>query len=205
MAIESLQLVLDALDYSGAEGLVRTDQPNEPGMPAGRMHVWEEAQEKFGLDAAYFLGSIPVVYFKGLSAASDEDLANLHRQLWNHNRVPLLVAVLPEEVRVYNCFAPPDPARGAGAATPTLLQTVRLAADVLELASRLEPFRRQEVEAGRLVRDSTHRFARDQRVDQRLVHNLKVVRRRLMDATLDPEVINSLLGRSYLLTCPVIR
>ena len=191
-----LRSVLEALEYVESDSLV-TRETEE--VPASRSYIWQEIQAKFGVDAAYFHGAVPVVYFKGLAAGadSDEDLAELHRQLWNHNRVPLFIAVLPQEVRVYNCFAPPDASRDRSHAPfSALLLSVHLAADILELRRTLDPFRRAEVESGRLARVHAGRFRRDQRVDQRLLFNLGQLRRRFLDQGLQPHVVNSLVGRS---------
>ena len=95
----------DALEYLDDKGLVTVDSPD---VRDERAYVWQELRDKLEIDAAYFHGNIPVVYFKELQTVNDDYLWDLHRSLWNHNRAPLLIAVLPQEVRVYNCFAPPQ-------------------------------------------------------------------------------------------------
>lgn len=101
----ALTNVFDALEFLDDKGLVTADTPD---VGNGRAYVWHEVREKLEIDAAYFHGNVPVVYFKELQTADDNYLRDLHRNLWNHNRAPLLIAVLPQEVRVYNCFAPPQ-------------------------------------------------------------------------------------------------
>jgi hypothetical protein len=187
-----LAVVLDALEYSDAEGLVTSDTPD---VSAGRDYLWQDARAKLGLDAAYFLGNVPVVYFKEFQSADEDELARLHQWLWNHNRAPLLIAVLPQEVRVYNCFTPPQPA-GSTVKHPGLLQAVTLVADVLELRQELDQYRRREVASGGFVRGQEKQFRRDQRVDRRLLENLAHVRRLLIKDGLDKAVANNLLGRS---------
>ena len=65
---------------------------------------------------------------------------------------PLLIAVLPQEVRVYNCFAPP--VRDFGRLMPenrALLQAVQQVTDVLALRRELSEYRRREIISGRFA------------------------------------------------------
>ena len=96
--------VFDALEYQDDQGLVTVDTRD---VGDGRAYVWQEIRDNLELDADYFHGIVPVVYSKELLTVDNDYLLSLHRALWNHNRAPLLIAVLPQEVRVYNCFAPP--------------------------------------------------------------------------------------------------
>ncbi len=191
----ALAMVFDALEYQGDQGLVTVDSPSTGD---GRAYIWQEIREKFGMDAAFFHGNLPVVYFKELQSVDDEYLRRLHRSLWNHNRAPLLIAVLPQEVRVYNCFAPPQRSSDQlmlGNATP-LRQAIRQVTDVLSLRQELSEYGRREIVAGRFVRAQQGGFNREHRVDKRLLENLRQVRRRLINDGLSKSVANSLLGRS---------
>lgn len=193
MMTTEIQLVLDALEYSGSSGLVRVDSDD---VPRDRAYLWQEMREKFGVDAAYFLGGVPVVYFKGFASGNKEEIPALHRHLWNHNRAPLLIAVTPGEVQVYNCFAPPERNGESRSTNSSLLASVRLVVDILELRRNLQDFHRYEIEAGSLALTRSGAFTRKQRVDQRLLQNLQSVRQQLLDAGLDRRVVNSLIGRS---------
>ena len=187
--------VFEALEYLGDQGLVTVDTPD---VGDGRAYVWHEIRDKLEIDAAYFHGNVPVVYFKELQAVDDDYLRDLHRSLWNHNRAPLLIAILPQEVRVYNCFAPPQ--RDSGQLIPEngalLKQAVQQVTDVLALRQELSEYRRREIVSGRFVRAEHGGFSREQRVDNRLLDNLRRVRRRLIADGLSEPVANSLLGRS---------
>ena len=190
----ALENVFDALDFLDDQGLVTVDTPD---VGHGRAYVWQEISGKLQLDAAYFHGNVPVVYFKELQTTDDDYLWDLHRSLWNHNRAPLLIAVLPQEVRVYNCFAPP--VRDSGRLmpeNPALLQAVQQVTDVLTLRRELSEYRRREIVSGRFARAQQEEFNREQRVDNRLLDNLRHVRRRLLSDGLSKPVANSLLGRS---------
>ena len=191
----ALTNVLDALEFLDDKGLVTVDTPD---VGDGRAYVWQEVRDKLQMDAAYFHGNIPVVYFKELQTVNEDDLRDLHRSLWNHNRAPLLIAVLPQEVRVYNCFAPPQ--RDSGRLKPQnsalLKQAVQQVTNVLELRRELSQYRRREIVSGRFARNQQGEFNREQRVDSRLLQNLRRVRRHLIDDGISAPVTNSLLGRS---------
>ena len=139
----ALATVFDALEYQDDKGLVTVDTPD---VGNGRAYVWQEIRDKLQMDAAYFHGNVPVVYFKELQTVDDDYLWRLHRSLWNHNRVPLLIAVLPQEVRVYNCFAPP--LRDSGELMPEnpalLKRAVKQVTDVLALRGALSDYRRRK-------------------------------------------------------------
>ena len=191
----TLANILDALEFQDDQGLVTVDTPD---VGHGRAYVWHEIRDKLQMDAAYFHGNVPVVYFKELQTVDDDYLWDLHRSLWNHNRAPLLIAVLPQEVRVYNCFAPPlrDSGRLMRENPALLKKGVRQVTNVLALRRELSDYRRREIVSGRFVRTQQGEFNREQRVDSRLLENLRNVRRRLIDDGLSEPVANSLLGRS---------
>ncbi len=191
----ALTNVFDALEYLDDKGLVTVDSPD---IGDERAYVWQEIRDKLQIDAAYFHGNIPVVYFKELQTVNDDYLWDLHRSLWNHNRAPLLIAVLPQEVRVYNCFAPPqrDSGRLFAENGPLLKQAVQQVTNVLELRRELSEYGRREIVSGRFARSQQGEFNREQRVDNRLLENLRHVRRYLIDDGLSEPVTNSLLGRS---------
>ena len=191
----ALAHILDALEYVDDQGLVTTDTTD---VGHGRAYVWQEIRDKLQMDAAYFHGNVPVVYFKELKTADYDYLWDLHRSLWNHNRAPLLIAILPQEVRVYNCFAPPvrDSGRLMRENPALLKQAIQQVTDVLALRHDLSEYRRQEIISGRFARVQQGEFSREQRVDNRLLENLRHVRRRLISDGLSKPVANSLLGRS---------
>lgn len=177
------------LDYAGAD-LVTAGVAD---VPLSRAQLWDEVRSKFGVDAVYFKGNIPVVYFKRLGDEAPVTLARLHKQLWNYNRAPLLVAILPEEIRVLNCFAPPPMDQDPNA---VLLAAIRLAGDAAERRRRLEPYSRLRLESSLLELDKRDPFARSQRVDRYLLRNLEQVRVKLQSSGLSPHTVNSLIGRS---------
>lgn len=55
-----MEVALEALAYSSAEGLIRDGAAETP---SARSFVWRALQEKGGVDAAYFRGGVPLVAF----------------------------------------------------------------------------------------------------------------------------------------------
>ena len=70
--------------------------------------------EKFGIDAIFFVQTqtdepiAPIIYFKKLDKYDEKGIANLHKEIWNQGRIPLLFVILPGEAKIYNCFEPPQ-------------------------------------------------------------------------------------------------
>lgn len=59
------------------------------------------------LDAIYFSGEYPIIYFKKVNDINPCEIKSLHKKIWNQGRVPLLFLVTPDDVRIYNCFKEP--------------------------------------------------------------------------------------------------
>ena len=77
-----------------------------------------------------------------------------------------------------------------------LKQAVQQVTNVLELRRELSQYRRREIVSGRFARNQQGEFNREQRVDSRLLQNLRRVRRHLIEDGISEPVTNSLLGRS---------
>ena len=195
MAGAALEDVLEVLEYSGNSGLVTKDAVD---IEDERAYVLQEIHRKFELDAVFFHGNLPCVYFKEFQDIDDESLLRLHRSLWNHNRAPLLIAIFPQEVRVFNCFASPSrDSNSSSIENPILLKrVVKSVAGVLAIKSELSEYHRQEIESGGFVQAQQGRFNRKQRVDYRLLKNLRHVRGILLNGGLSESVATNLLGRS---------
>lgn len=184
------QTALTGLGLSDNPDCITSDSAN---LPPAREEPWRDVRRRFGIDALYFRDGIPILYVKELAAESDDELFNLHRRLWNYNLAPLLVAVLPDQVRVYDCFRSPRP----DGLQDALVERLDLIGDALritdEAAVASEPF----AELG-LAGTWLSRVSRGRRVDRKLLANLRTVRRRLIDATLDITSANRLIMRSLL-------
>ena len=106
-------------------------------------HLFFEAQRRIGdIDTLYFSGDVPIIYFKRLSDFDEDRIKELHRRIWNQNRVPLLYVVTPGELRIYDCFN--EPARPESQhkldAEGRLIKHFNMAAKILK---ELEEFSKQ--------------------------------------------------------------
>ena len=174
--------VINDLGYRQPGDLLEGDLADQ-NVEASRRQTWKEATQRLGINAAFFQGGVPLVYFRGLRLPSDEDVETaiglLHRQGWNHGRAPFLVVVLSDEVRVLdNRAAPFDDFTLLRATTIDALADFSFGSLMSGgLNSRLEGRRRITV------------------VDQ-LRSDLRTTRLTLEDLGLDPEASKDLLGRS---------
>ena len=195
MALTMLKDVLEELHFLDNSGLVMADTSD---VDESRNYVWQEIRGKLDLDAVFFHGNAPVVYFKEFQSVDNEELWGLHRSLWNYNRGPLLIAIFPNEVRVYNCFAQPTPPDENKLDEKALLkQAVWEATDTLKFRKEMSEYRRWHIELGKFGLDGdSSQFDREQRVDSRLLENLRDIRDSLIKNGLEVSVTNSLLGRS---------
>src|SRR6266849_4979874 len=151
----TLTSALDALDYSSSPNLILREDAKR-AISEELEVIWNEAKEKLEVDAVYFLGNAPVIYFKRFEALDPKVIADFHRNVWNQSQVPLIIVILPTDIRVYS-----------GYEAPTLGQRDRLAETTrLEIAfnpnvpispsylwERLKKFTRDAIEKGGLWRD----------------------------------------------------
>lgn len=160
-------------------------------------HLFEEAKRLIEhIDALYFSGDVPIAYFRLLSQYNREEIIELHRRIWNQNRVPLLYVVTPNELRIYNCFEEPvNPEEGEEFDTPErLIAQIDLASDILE---ELKGLSKDQIDSGAFWKSEKGQYFRsDRRVDYNLLKNLRTTRRKLLRRGLDPSTIHNLLGRS---------
>lgn len=164
--------------------------------PVQRYIFSETKRQIVDVDALYFSGDVPVIYFKLLSDFDEETVKVLHRRIWNQNRIPLLYVITPGELRIYNCFE--DPAEpGISHELDTeerLIKYFNLAARVFE---DFEEFSKPQIDSGAIWESTVgQHFRSDRRVDQRLLEELHTTRELLHRQELDYRHIHNLLGRS---------
>jgi hypothetical protein len=180
-----LEVALDTLGYASAEGLVRD---GAAWLPDARSFVWRELQQKGGIEAAYFRGGVPLVAF---AHADDRGgVARIHRRLWNLSRVPILVASTASDISAYSCYMVPTAELEIDRA---ILRTAEAAEDIPEV---LAEFSRFHVESGTVASSYGDHFRRSDRVDKRLLDNLRSLRSSL---PADPErrrALDGLIGRA---------
>ena len=89
------QILLEELGYAGSSRLVR-----------GRDIPWPNVRAIPNVDAAFLLDNTPVVYFSRFSELDPARIQQLHKSVWSQSKAPLLFAILPHEIRVYNGYEP---------------------------------------------------------------------------------------------------
>ncbi|MFL5586562.1 MAG: class I SAM-dependent DNA methyltransferase, partial [Ktedonobacteraceae bacterium] len=195
----TLTSALDELDYSSNLNLILREDSSRVISEELEV-IWNDAKEKLEVDAVYFLGNAPVIYFKRFEALDTKAIANFHCNVWNQSQVPLIIVILPTDIRVYSGYEAPTPNVIEGLGEPTRLEiafnpNVPITASYLWV--RLKKFTRDALESGSLWRDYSEYFRKETRVDQVLLANLRYVRQELIKLkNLPPEHAHSLIGRS---------
>ncbi len=128
----------------------------------------------------------PAVY-----VAQADDLKharNIHRSLWNLGYVPYLIVLLPHQVRVYTGFkySEENPEKGVLDEFPHN-----------DLRQLLAEFSSEAIDTGRIWQKGKYREQLDQqqRVDKRLLRNLRQLGDVLNNQDLDASVAHALIGK----------
>lgn len=159
---------------------------------------------KTGATKAYFSGGKPSVLFFEVPAFTSQtltEIARVHHNIWNYQRVMLLYATSDTEIRIYNCFGKPSRTKNSEENIKNL-NVLELAhgkiGDDLTMLSLL--FSRVNVDSGTLwtAEDSKvrNKIKREQRVDAFLIKSMGKAAELLQKDGLSPDVIHSLLIRS---------
>jgi len=196
--------LLKQLNYVDSPGL-RTD------------NLWPNGREIPHIEDAYYIQGVPVAYFSRIDTHGDplkvEEVCELHRSVWSQSKAPLLYVITPQEIRVYNGYAEPpkDPKdfeleRSGGEDNDRLLRHLRKLENIeaarQEILQELKRYRRLDLETGTFWQtDDGMKIKRESRADQRLLHSMDQVRRRLLKTLpknnrRSKDIAYALLGRS---------
>lgn len=183
------------LDYTSSPALV-----SPANVPAELETTWQEARDKLQIDAIYFIADAPLIYFKQFEVLDNEKIIQLHKNIWNQSKVPLLFVVLPGDIKVYNGYEAPQQS-GGEFNEPSRLDYILNSPgkrDSSYLWERLAIFTRTAIESGDFWRTYGDYFSRGTRADQQLMANLRYIRQHLLETEpkLNPEHAHSLIGRS---------
>lgn len=104
--------IVEQLDFEG--GTVRVTE-DVSALPALKQHYIQQArqfdEDGKGIDAVYFSGEYPSVYFKWVPSFTPEmvrSVVRIQRKVWNQGKVPFLYVESPSEIRIYNCYEKPQ-------------------------------------------------------------------------------------------------
>lgn len=153
---------------------------------------WLVLAKKIGAEKVFFVKNDPVIVFCEFQDAGDvKGLINAFRQAWCMARPACLFIALPGELRVYSLNNSPARSTQDWEKTKPLAVAYRLS----EVAEKLQAFRREEIESGRLFADKNFGDI-NERADKRLIQDLKAVRNALLDTGLKQRYAHALIGRS---------
>ena len=202
---EVFEAVCRGLGFSESSGFVTVGATQ---VSLKHWQVLQEAQHKLKIDAIYFSQTAPgtepspVIYFKKFGEVNPRELQELHRRIWNQGRAPILFAITPGEVLIYDCFEPPPQtdSEAFDNARRLVQRVVITESTVLEeqIRRELKDYARQEFDIGSFWQKTNYRnrFNTENRADQHLIRNLSIIRKTLTDGGLSYESADSLIGRS---------
>ena len=146
-------------------------------------------KEKLQIDAVYVFNNKPIVLFKTFDGNFSEDtINNFRRNIWSLNEAPIAFVVLPCEIRIYNAFVFSEN-RESG-----LLKVINSNSKERDL-KYLGEFSSINFDSGKIWQVIGDKLNKRNRVDQKLLENLKAARDLLKDEGLNYRTIHSLLGR----------
>jgi hypothetical protein len=153
---------------------------------------WLKLAHSLEAESVFFVDNEPVLVLANLPEGEDEGA--FFNRVWCMARPQVLFLAKEGELVVYKLSAPPV----VGSEQPrSAARLLALAESVADIADRLAEFTRERIESGRLFGEE--RFGTGYyRADRALVHDLKIVRRRLTEGPdrLSDEVAHALIGRA---------
>lgn len=197
-ASDLLEEVYDQLEYKSGHGYCSLTEDLENSLNLSQIG-WLKQARQLGAETIFFVDDFPtVLFFKhdtNLDAdttAIEEDIRQLFLRVWNTSRVPLFFVALPGELRVYSAYQKPTRA-DEWSREDRWLKRIETIAQVIELAE----FSRPQVESGQLFQQRSSDFKLENRVDQWLLKNLRLLRQRLEgEDKAKREFVHALIGRS---------
>lgn len=145
--------------------------------------------DKLNIDAVYSIyvdegEKSPIIAFKYFDEenSSDAEIDAFHKNLWNFNKVPLSIIVLKDEIRVYNNFS--------------LEEDKKILVKCNDIINKnLQFFNRENLLCGEIWNKYKKNLESSNRVDKRLLKNLKELRRKIcIKYDISPSNANSIIS-----------
>jgi hypothetical protein len=154
---------------------------------------WLALAAKVKADKVFFVDNDPVIVFRQISESTPENLLKVFRQTWCMSRPQCLFIASPGELRVYSLNRPPvqNPEEWEQ------IEPLALISRVADVSQKLQAYRREQVESRQVFREESF-GSLEERADKRLISDLKIVRRELLNISpmIDPKYVHALIGRS---------
>ena len=201
----TFEMVCDALGFSESPDFIRKEAPPTT---LEQQRIWIEAIKKFGIDAIFFIKkdsnkmAIPFIYFKKMDKYDVDNLIKLHKNIWNQGKIPLLFVILPGQIKIYNCFEPPLLFKDeAFDSEKRLIKFLEILIDAEHIRRELSSYTCAKLSSGTFWREQKDKFNFNNRADQHLLRNLRILRKKIKDAGLEDKIIHRLIGRSIFILC----
>jgi len=143
--------------------------------------------QELGLAGYYCVQGVPTVAFLNMDSVDDGLVYRIHKSLWNQSIASLFVVRTMREVLIYSLSVPP--LEETHDQDERLIETLAVTRDALRISSFIS-----EVESGFYFVKNKKKFAREGKVDERLLKNLVAADKKLQkEAGLTENASRSLL------------
>jgi len=187
-----LEQLLDVLDYTQSPNYRNTSAQHDPTTE----HIFRAAK-KAGVQGTYvfhtsppsdeILPVRPAVHIA--EAKTSEEAREIHRKLWNLGKVPFLLVIIPNQIRVYTGFDYDQENKNKG-----LINTVN-SNIITEIYTKLDYLFAESIDSGKIWQTQAKKLTLEKRVDVHLLNNLKKLGKRLEGEGIDLSVAHALIGK----------
>uniref|UniRef100_UPI0040578A8D HsdM family class I SAM-dependent methyltransferase n=1 Tax=Candidatus Electrothrix sp. TaxID=2170559 RepID=UPI0040578A8D len=153
-------------------------------------HIFRKAQESCGLQGVYTLrnnnqNNIPLVYVCEVTDDKEADI--IHRRVWNQDIVPFLLLVSQNHVRLYSGFEYTENKED---------RALHIVSTINQALAELDAFKAESIDNGRVWKSQWGQQVRpENRVDWKLLAELKALGKWLINNGLDHHTANALVGK----------
>ncbi len=201
--ISAQELLNSAYSQLGYQEGSLYDANNDPNnfLKGEDQKVWIEKGEWLSLakqvdaEKIFFVDNNPVIVFKQTDKNEPDELRKIFNDIWCMSRPRLLFLAMPGELAVYDLANQPVQSQKDW----ERLDTLGVAKSINEVALKLKAFRREQIESGQLFEEERRFGDLKNRADKALIHDLKEIRKELIDNGLSKKKIkyaHALIGRS---------
>jgi type I restriction-modification system DNA methylase subunit len=204
----------DVIDYIGLERAVPVNSKSRK-LLENEAIVFDQVHE-FGVDSVYFNtdengNSFPALFLKKVKSFGEkslQEIATIHKKVWNYKKVLFLYVYSDTEIRIYNCFERPLIETSDNFDYEKELQNIEIRAYQFSDKKQLEElnrlFSRIAIDTGIVWTLEEAQFIRDKinlkrRVDKYLVESLVTTANQLEREGLKIDFIHKVILRSLFL------